>query len=289
VKRQDNPLVSIGMPVYNGAHFLRGALDSLLKQEFEDFEILISDNASTDDTRSICTEYARRDERIQYLPNDTNIGALKNFNRVLSLARGKYFMWASYDDLWEPAFVSKLVSALEANPPAVLAFCSCYRMDPEGKILRANRLYKRLSHPNRLVRAQRYIWFPPREGRAMVFYGLMRTAVVKEMGGIKAFEQWDSSDDMFVLRLLLKGDFAFTEEFLFRKRDVPSSPTFNKWGVSNWFAYYRDYRRVVKESDLQRWEKQLLVLSIVLHQFRYIIKVLYKYSRNKLKNFVNPA
>lgn len=270
------PLVSIGMPVYNGERFLRLALDSLLAQEFKDFEILISDNASTDNTESICVDYAKRDDRIRYFRNEMNSGPLDNFNRVLSLASGEYFMWASYDDLWGPKFLSKLVDALTNTPEAVLAFCSCYRMNEEGKVYRANRAYSRLSHPCRLVRALRYIWFPDGEGRVMVFYGLMRTAVVKEIQGIKAFEQFDSSDDMFVLQLLLRGNFAFEEEFLFYKRDVLSSLTFNKWTIANWFAYYRDYRRVVRESYLPGWEKGLLVLSIILHQMRYIIKFIYK-------------
>lgn len=133
----------------------------------------------------------------------------------------------------------------------------------------------------------------------MVFYGLMCKAVAKEIQGIKAFEQYDSSDDMFVLQLLLRGNFAFEEDFLFYKRDVLSSLTFNKWTARNWFAYYRDYRRVVRESHLPGWEKGVLVLAILLHQVRYIIKLIYKScmnrlgcgknKRGKLRDFVQPV
>jgi glycosyltransferase involved in cell wall biosynthesis len=94
----DKPLVSIGMPVYNGEKYLRQALDSLLTQTYENFELIISDNASTDGTQEICLEYAARDKRIQYHQNIYNRGAVWNFNKVLELASGEYFMWAAYDD-----------------------------------------------------------------------------------------------------------------------------------------------------------------------------------------------
>ena len=116
------PKVSIGMPVFNGEKFIRRALDSLLNQTLNDFELVISDNASTDGTRRICLEYAARDKRIRYYRNDVSIDAISNFNRVLYVARGKYFMWAAHDDRWESSFVACMVQSLDSNPQAVLAF-----------------------------------------------------------------------------------------------------------------------------------------------------------------------
>src|SRR5659263_26369 len=118
-----SPIVSIGMPVYNGEKTIREALDTLLAQDFKDFELIISDNASTDDTSNICKMYAARDRRVRYERNLINIGPTANFNRLIHLARGKYFMWAADDDLWEPSYVSCMVEALENNPDAVLSFC----------------------------------------------------------------------------------------------------------------------------------------------------------------------
>lgn len=100
-----NPAVSIGMPVYNGAQYIREAIDSLLSQTFTDFELIISDNASTDDTQSICTEYARRDPRVRYFRQAKNKGAVANFGFVLDCAKAQLFMWAAYDDLWAPNFL----------------------------------------------------------------------------------------------------------------------------------------------------------------------------------------
>ncbi len=263
------PLVSIGMPVYNAEQFLPQALDSLLEQDFDDFELIISDNASTDATQRICEEYCRRDRRIVYSRNEENHGAIYNFNRALFLARGKYFMWAAHDDRWEPRFLSELVCSLERKPDAVLAFCSCDRIDSDGNVTRVHRKYARLSHPNRLVRAQRYIWFPTDEGRAMVVYGVFRLSVLETLGGVKAYEPYECSDDMLALRVILQGDFVFVNELLFHKRDVPGSLTFKRWTMADYSAYYRSYRRVVRESDLSAREKIALLFFVLAHQFVY--------------------
>lgn len=113
------PQVSIGMPVYNGEPFIREALDSLLAQTFADFELIISDNASTDATEAICREYAAKDSRIRYLRQTENQGVLANYHYVLNKAVGKYFMWAAADDLQTPDFMELLVTTLDENPSFV--------------------------------------------------------------------------------------------------------------------------------------------------------------------------
>lgn len=105
----------IGMPVYNGELHLRQALDSLLSQTFTDFELIISDNASTDSTPTICQEYIEKDTRIRYVRQPKNIGPYPNFFFVLRQAKSQYFMWAAADDVWEPSFVEKNMTILESN------------------------------------------------------------------------------------------------------------------------------------------------------------------------------
>src|SRR5690348_7532956 len=114
------PAVSVGLPVYNGALYLSRAVDSLLAQSFGDFEIIISDNASTDDTERICRAYAARDPRIRYVRSDTNRGLLWNFRRVLELARAPYFKWMAHDDECEPDLLRRCVDELDADPGLVL-------------------------------------------------------------------------------------------------------------------------------------------------------------------------
>ena len=110
---QSRPKISIGMPVYNGEGFIREALDSLLAQTFSDFELIISDNASTDATSSICSSYEAQDSRIRYVRQQENIGALANFQFVLNEAHGKYFMWAACDDKWDKDWVRLLCEKLD--------------------------------------------------------------------------------------------------------------------------------------------------------------------------------
>lgn len=120
----ETPKVSIGMPVYNGEAFLRRALDCLLEQTFSDFELIISDNASTDATPSICEGYAARDSRIVLFRQKENMGPTWNFNFVLSKARADYFMWAACDDLWDKNCLAQYVSILDNNDTANLVFCN---------------------------------------------------------------------------------------------------------------------------------------------------------------------
>jgi glycosyltransferase involved in cell wall biosynthesis len=115
----DDVLVSIGLPIYNGAAQMRSALDSLLAQTHRNLEIVISDNASTDDTAAICRKYVARDPRITYSRNETNIGGLPNFDKVVRLARGDYFMWAAHDDWWAPTFVEANLRNLLVHPDLI--------------------------------------------------------------------------------------------------------------------------------------------------------------------------
>lgn len=122
-----SPTISIGMPIHNGAWCMRPAIDSVLAQVRGDFELVISDNASTDETGAIAREYAERDSRIRYLRQPTNIGPSANFRQVLEQATAPYFAWLAADDRWEPGFLQALVPVLEADPDVGLVF-SDYRV-----------------------------------------------------------------------------------------------------------------------------------------------------------------
>src|SRR5215471_13265296 len=116
------PLLSIGLFVYNGERFLEETLVSILNQTFTDFELIISDNASTDRTGQIAQAYAERDNRIRYYRSEKNMGAGWNVRRVYELATGKYFKQAAADDLLEPDFLRLCVEALENDPSCVVAY-----------------------------------------------------------------------------------------------------------------------------------------------------------------------
>src|SRR5262249_30284044 len=129
------PLVSIGVPVYNGEAFLERALDALRAQDHEHVEIIISDNASTDNTAKICRAAAEHDERVTYLTTDVNRGAAWNFSRLVHVAQGPYFKWAAADDLCRPELVSSCVAALEEDPTAVLCYPRTSLIDEDDLVV----------------------------------------------------------------------------------------------------------------------------------------------------------
>lgn len=138
-------LVSIGMPVFNDAEFLPAALDSLLTQSFADFELILSDDGSTDGSEAICREYAARDSRVRYIRQPVNLGISRNMEFLLDQARGEYFMWAGDDDAWDPRFIETLLSALQENSGAISAFTGMMFVDEHGE-----------QYPNTIVRRSDY-------------------------------------------------------------------------------------------------------------------------------------
>ena len=108
-------LLRVGMPVFNGEKFLSRSITSLLNQTYSNFELIISDNASTDQTSYICKEFAKKDKRIIYVRQEQNFGGIWNYNYVLKESKSKYFMWAAVDDFWEPEFIAKNIAILESN------------------------------------------------------------------------------------------------------------------------------------------------------------------------------
>ncbi len=211
---KSKPLVSIGMPVYNGERYLAGAIDSLLAQDFDDFELIISDNASTDSTGQICEQYAARDRRIRYYRNDTNLGAAKNFHRVFELSSGKYFMWAAHDDLWEPTYINECVTALEQNPEAILCCTRLRFIDEEGEpvILGYDGDHNfdsvGLSARERVrILLSRTGWY--------TIYGLMRADILRKTNLTK--NVW-GVDVVLLLELCLIGAFVKIQKNLFLYR-----------------------------------------------------------------------
>jgi hypothetical protein len=208
------PLVSIGMPVRNGEPYLQDAINSLLDQDFKDFELLISDNASEDGTPDICHSFAQRDDRIVYQRLPENIGASRNFDRVLSLASAPYFMWAAHDDRWDPRFISMCLDRLEGDPDAVSCATAIQFIDEfdrttgrpqDGTGLSSESWASRVGAI--VARQDRFIGFG--------FYGLHRTAVLRQMGPLA---EGFGADVLLTLRLAKAGRWCWIPQPLFRYR-----------------------------------------------------------------------
>jgi glycosyltransferase involved in cell wall biosynthesis len=215
-----NPRVSLGMPVYNGENFIKEAIDSLLAQTFKDFELIISDNASTDRTEEICREYAAKDRRIRYYRNEQNLGAAQNHNCVFELSRGEYFKWAAHDDLCAPKFLERCVEVLDRDQSVVLCHVMGRIIDEYGKAMEeSNELYIKNCNPNLNTNSPR----PQERFHDLVrlshpchqVYGVIRATTLKMTPLIGGYS---SSDRILLARLSLLGRFYGIPEYLFFSR-----------------------------------------------------------------------
>jgi glycosyltransferase involved in cell wall biosynthesis len=211
------PLVSIGMPVHNGERFVRQALESILTQDYRNFELIISDNASTDTTSEICQRYADQDARIRYVRNETNVGASPNHKRVFEMRRGDYFKWAAHDDECLPTFLSRCMSVFgEAPQSVVLVYPQSFIIDEEGRIIREYRtsIEAKASRPH-----QRLVSVLSNVVLGTPAYGVMRANALKQTRLIDAFF---SSDYVLFAELAMLGEIWELPELLLRKRFHPA-------------------------------------------------------------------
>lgn len=172
------PKVSIGMPVYNGEKYIRKALDSLLAQTFTDFELIISDNDSTDKTRLICEEYCDLDKRIHYFSQPKNIGPYNNFLFVLNQASGKYFMWAAHDDYWDSNWIEVLVKNMTAK--TITSFGQVVEVWPDEEI---NKRFALMNFSSvKFIRLVEFLWLDA-QNKCMLIHGVFDRAYFYSKNG----------------------------------------------------------------------------------------------------------
>ncbi|HEV8430603.1 MAG TPA: glycosyltransferase family 2 protein [Pyrinomonadaceae bacterium] len=206
-----NPLVSIGLPVYNGERDLPRAIDSLLAQDYYNFEIVISDNASTDNTRRICEEYAARDARIKLSFNNTNIGIIANFESVLEKASGKYFMWAAHDDFWSRSFVGSMVEELEGHSEASVAMSAVQRLHENGSAHDVVR-FEGAKNPNSMTPFQLAMALAHGSPHHLFIYGLFRRDFLRR--AFKNFPRVIASDRLLMIQIAMSTRFRYADQVL---------------------------------------------------------------------------
>lgn len=211
---KDQPLVSIGLFVFNEATHVRQALESLLAQDYPNFEVLISDNASTDGTSELCQELADQDSRIDYRRLPENVGAGLNSIKVLDRARGKYFMWASGHDLWDTDLLSQCVQSLEQRPTATIAYASSSWIDPNDQPLPRHVSSYDTSGMHPLARFFTVFW-----GNMHPILGVIRLSALRELPGIPTCV---GNDLLILTELALKGEFLYCESRWRRRQPRPA-------------------------------------------------------------------
>jgi len=214
------PKVSIGLPVFNGEKYLAEALDSILSQTYRDFELIISDNASTDNTELICQSYVAKDSRVHYYRNKANVGVSANFNRVFQLSSSEYFKWVACDDICSPDFLKKCVKVLDANSSVVLCHSKTGRINDRGEPAGNYDLNLRIDSPKPHERFGDLIYMD--NDAWVLIYGLMRSDALKKT---QLMGRYIGADRNLLAEIGLIGRFFMVPEYLFSRREYLQSYT----------------------------------------------------------------
>lgn len=223
------PIVTVGIPVYNGELYIQKAINSVLSQSYTNFKLIVSDNASIDSTEVICKEFARNDSRIRYVRHHINQGADFNFNFVLSETKSKYFVWLGADDYWETTFLEKNIAILESNNNIVgsiglVKFYGVEDFQIKKKLVfkiknkmrhGSNDEYEKYTHVRPVSgsyekKAATYLRF----NQASFVYGLFRTEKLRNRMVSINMAEWDL---ILILNLLKDGDLHVIDEILLHR------------------------------------------------------------------------
>jgi len=221
------PRVSIGLPVFNGERYLKEALDSLLAQTYTDFDIIISDNASTDNTERICLDYAAKDRRIRYYRLEKNLGMAANYKQVFELRTGEYFKWAAADDICMPDYLSRCVEVLDSDSSVVLVCAKAMYIDENGALLsKGAPAWNVLSdYPHERLR---YIICVQSDAKVDAWSGVVRADALLKT---RLIPSYPSGDKRALGELCLFGKFVEIPEYLYMRREHENASSFNTANV----------------------------------------------------------
>ena len=299
------PILTVGLPVFNGEKYLADSIESLLGQTFSRFELVISDNASTDATKEICRKFAQQDPRVRYIRHAENIGASGNFNFLFSQARGRYFKWAAADDLVAPTFLARCVEVLDSQPNYVLCHSRTVTIGEDGSELPNNIIRSSgAAESNGAVKEGRV--YPPWQRfrdillgngnpvfdtAVMDFYGVVRTDALRHTELLKPYIGYEK---VLMANLSLRGRFWEVPEPLFiyriHSKSVSSQTSAN--AHSEWcdprvekksyprLKYLHGYVKTVIRSGLPFSERVMCFLVIG----RYLLQIS-KWKRVFLASF----
>jgi len=261
----DKPLVSVGLPVYNGEKTIGRTIESLLAQDYKNIEIIISDNASKDSTPEICRRYTEKSSFVKLNRNRVNLGLIENCHIVLEMARGSYFMWAGDDDQHLPVFVSTLVNELESHPEAGVAMCAVNKIDNSGEMFDTAR-FNGSHNPNNksyFEMATLVAWMPMWYN--VFICGLHRTNLLKQV--VSKYP-----DDYFHERLLLCS-LALSKSFRYVDAPLFNKTVYKPGKKREWRSEDPFYNKRFSERSFIKWATVLTSSVFKLHTIPWHRKV----------------
>jgi glycosyltransferase involved in cell wall biosynthesis len=233
------------MPVFNGERYLRKSIDSILNQTYQNFELIIADNASTDKTQLICQEYAKKDHRVRYYRNKKNIGGPRNYNKVFKLSSSEYFKWAAYDDVLAPEFLRKCIKVLDEDSTIVGCCSKTGRIDQNGIFINYYNkgLLTKISSPKTHERFRDLLGL---YYTTTPFHGVYRSKLFAKS---QLHGSYIGADRNLVAELSLMGRIFEITECLFFWRDHPASYT------SIFYGKNREYSMDRVKQESAWWSK----------------------------------
>ena len=306
----------VGMPVFNGERFIAGHIQAFLDQTFEDFELLIGDNASTDRTQEICLDFAAKDPRVRYVRREKNLGAAANANLLIEACEAEYFKFAAFDDMHAPEHLERCVAALDEDPSVVLACTGVQLIDDRGAqvpwdeergrfVDYSGRAWS-LDPPTRRMSSpkawQRYHDMIHHTVLVAEIWGVMRHDALLRT---KRFLRYFGSDRPMLAELALAGRFHLVPEPLFSLRLHPGNTTRQTWrtrgnGIDptasaltmrfTGLQAYRDFGRAIWNADVGLADKMHCAVSWVsLLANRRVLHKLFVPGPHNYFGFHGPA
>jgi len=273
---QEPPKVSIGMPVYNGEKYIRDALESLLQQTYTNYELVVSDNASSDRTGEICQEYAGKDERISYFRQERNIGAAANFQFVLDHARANLFMWAAYDDEWKKNYLMDAVILLD-DDAIDFSFSTFELVSIRLNISKRfdNEIFRFVESTNRKHRVMQFLALHHDSHKCNIVYSLFRVEFLRAALKVQGIE----NDGALGAVILSLGRGIMLNDALFRKR----YPMLWPGSLSFFFAWFPKRHSTVFELAKEVALKRLCQLfPEYINEIKAVFDRYHPYSHDKL-------
>ena len=261
------PLVSVGIPVFNGADSIAKAIESVLSQSYKNIEIIISDNASTDQTNEIASRYAASDQRISVHANSKNLGAVLNFEKTLRLASGELFIWLAADDFWSGEFLSASVAKLRLDSTLTsVAIEPLVYVDGRQVV---DKSFKEYTSNSWRIRQYQYLRSPSKNS---IFYSLFRRSALANLN----FSEINvlGFDLIITLQILRHGKLQVTSEAKLIRPTLGESSNFGKLRRSHKASFLFPYARMAFKVFGKSWVLHLVVpmvkinLLAMLHELR---------------------
>jgi len=242
------------MPVYNEERFIEQAIVSILNQDYKNFELIISDNASTDKTKEICLNYSKKDSRIRFYSQDKTTDSTTNFNYVASIAKGDFFMWASGHDTRDPTFISRCLALFEKSNSIVLCYTDAVWIDSNGKNIGMEKSDIDTVGMNKIKRIKKVLW---NLGYAYPIYGLFRK---ETLNATLPYQKILGPDIVLLNELSAIGEFARIPESLFYIRKLSD--------YGDWYTYFQ------KSMNIHTNRKKAIGLffEFIIKNYRAIVK-----------------